>query len=70
MCQAHEPASPSRRLGNDADAPQSIHDGNLGDRIRALVGAFEEWKCEDEEWKRNDEEWKRGVEERLKRLGV
>ena len=70
MCQAHEPASPSCRLGNDTDAPQSIHNSDLGDRIRALVGVFEEWKCEDEEWKCNDEEWKRGVEEHLKRLGV
>ena len=70
MRQEHEPTSPSHRLGNDANAPQSIHDGDLGDRIRALVGAFEEWKREDEEWKRNDEEWKRRVEERLKRLGI
>ena len=70
MCQAHEPTSPSRRLGNDTDTPQSIRDSDLDDRIRALVGAFKEWKHEDEEWKCNDEEWKHGVEERLMRLGV
>ena len=70
MRQAHKPTSPSRWLGNDTDAPQCIHNGNLGDRIWALVGAFKEWKHEDEEWKHNDEEWKCGVEEHLKRLGV
>ena len=74
MHQAHEPTYkptlPSHWLGNDIDTPQSIHNGDLGDRIQALVGVFKEWKHEDEEWKCNNEEWKHRVEECLKRLGI